>query len=79
MQDAAGMQHMGISPRPGSLMHGREEDVMEVKDWFLKKNCLGCPWALSKCLPLLITLPDGPRSCPRELVAIYVKVYLGAG
>ena len=43
MQDAAGMQHMGISPRPRSLMHGREEEVMEVKGWFPSRTVWDVP------------------------------------
>lgn len=35
------------------------------------------PLALLKYCPLFIILPDAPRSCPRELVAIYMKAYLG--
>lgn len=51
---------------------------MEVKGLFPKKNCLGCPLALLKCLPLFIILPDTLRSSPRETVAIYMKAYMGS-
>lgn len=68
-----------ILPKPGSLMHSQDEMSLTPGSQRLvtQEELFGVFLSFLKYLPLLIILPDVPISCPRELVVIYRKAYLG--